>query len=133
MNTIPVQVNDGVLEWPVGVSDHAYMIAYLHSELKVGRLEGGLPAAVVYEAWAFDGRVSWHLWQRDGEWMCTECDTAQIDPHLSLRTRQVLSREIRNRLKLQQLDKQYLEIHETIAFDSDGQAYVAYGCPINFV
>lgn len=133
MMTTVVQVNDGKLDWPSRVPDDAYMIAYLHSELKVGRKEDRLDSAVLYEAWAFDGRVSWHLWQRDGEWVCTECDTSHIAPQHSMRTKQYLSREVKRLLKEQHIDKQFLEVHETIAFDADGQAYIAYGCPINFL
>lgn len=132
MITTTVSVDGGKLQWPKEVPDHAYMIAYLHSELKIGRVEE-LDSFTLYEAWAFDGRTSWHLWQRDGEWVCTALDTAELDPSLVMRSRQYLSDHIRHSLKEKNLDKQYLEIHETIAFDGDGQAYVIYSCPIDLV
>jgi hypothetical protein len=38
-----------------------------------------------------------------------------------------LSKHIRQKIK-----KTKLIIHQTIAWDEDGQAYIAYSCPINF-
>lgn len=132
MITTTVSVDGGKLKWTEEVPDHAYMIAYLHSELKIGRVEE-LDSFALYEAWAFDGRTSWHLWQREGEWVCTALDTAELDPSLTMRLRQYLSDHIRHSLKEKNLDRQYLEIHESIAFDEDGQAYVIYSCPIDLV
>jgi len=132
MKTTAVIVEDGRLHWPSGVPDGAFMIAYLHSELKVGPVEP-LDAGVLYEAWSFDGRTSWHLWQRDGAWVCTALNAESIDPSCVMRSRQYLSEPIQRRLKQQNLAKDCLEILEIIDFDPDGQAYVVYSCPIDFV
>lgn len=128
--TLVVEENGGKIEWPQEITNEAIAIVYMHSSLIFDRDKNSIDSALLYEAWAFDNRYSWHIWQCNARWVCTTYDTSQVDGQLSLRTKQILSESIRSQLRKEQLNKQYLIIHETLEYDEHGQAYVAYSCPI---
>jgi len=131
MRTEPVEVRGGLLAWPSDVPEDAWLLAYTHSELLLGKGPKPLHPTKLYDAWAFDGKASWHLWRRDDEWVCTRVDAQAADRRLAGEQRQLLSDAAVKKLKAQGIDVRYLVIHERYAFDRDGQAYVAYSCPIN--
>ena len=131
MKTLPVDMSGGMLNWPSDVPDDAWFLAYTHSELLVKKGPEPLHPAKLYEAWAFDGKSSWHLWQRDDQWVCTRYDSDSVDKKRVLEERQILSDTVVRKLADEQINARYLMIHELIDFDDDGQAYIAYSCPIN--
>jgi len=131
MITSPVDKRDGLLQWPSDVPKDAWFLAYTHSRLFLEKGPKPLNSATLYEAWAFDGKASWHIWQRDDEWVCTKYDSRMHDPEQVINQRQMLSDGIIRNLRHQGIEAQYLVIHELVEFDGDGQAYVAYSSPIN--
>ncbi|AGA59174.1 hypothetical protein Theco_3118 [Thermobacillus composti KWC4] len=131
MKTLLVEVSGGMLEWPSDVPNDAWFLAYTHSELLLKKGPEPLHPARLYEAWAFDGTASWHLWQREDQWICTKYDADTADKRLVMEGRQVLSDTAIKKLASVQVNARYLVIHELIEFDEDGQAFVAYSCPIN--
>ena len=131
MKTVPVELRDGLLAWSSDVPEDAWLLAYTHSELLLGKGPKPLDPARLYEAWAFDGKASWHLWRRDDDWVCTKVDAEAADGRLIAEQRQILSDAAVRKLRDQGIEARYLVIRERFAFDGDGQAYVAYSCPIN--
>ena len=131
VKTFSVEASGGMLNWPSDVSNEAWFLAYTHSELLIKKGPEPLHPVRLYEAWAFDGRSSWHLWQRDDQWVCTRYDSDSMDKRRVLEERQLLSDAVVKKLASEQIDARYLLIHELVEFDEDGQAFIAYSCPIN--
>ena len=126
-----VEARNGILAWPSEVPNDAWLLAYTHSDLLLKKGPEPLEFAKLYEAWAFDGTSSWHMWQWDDDWFCTRYDSDSVDKRLVVEERQLLSDPTVKKLKSAGFNAQYLLIHELIEFDNDGQAFVAYSCPIN--
>lgn len=118
---------DDKLYWPKEVTADAYTLVYYHSELQIEKLLRPLNLQTLYEAWAFDGKHSWHIWQRDEEWVCTAYHPSVLKEEEKMEVEHYLSKHI-----IQKIKKTKLIIHQTIAWDEDGQAHIAYSCPINF-
>jgi hypothetical protein len=125
--TKPVDREGGRLLWPTDVGNGAYSMVYLHSSLEIKRGIRKLDPELLYEAWAFDGRHSWHLWKWDDEWVCTHCDSKQISEEHSWTIVQRLAPRFR-----QSLGFSSIAIFQVQEYDADGQAYVAYSCPIGW-
>lgn len=115
-----------VIQWPEDIHVDAYTLVYEHSDLKVEQSLPILRQPILYEAWAFDGNVSWHIWEEDGKWVCSIYDSKQDTIEDGIRRKQLLSHPF-----AQKLGKRCLVIYERLAYDSDNQAYVAYSCPID--
>jgi len=131
MITAPAEHRDGLLQWPSDVPEDAWFLAYTHSRLILEKGPKPLKPGTLYEAWAFDGEASWHIWQRNDEWACTKYDAGQHDQRQVLVQRQILSDGMIRKLQNRHIGIRYLVIHELVEFDEDGQAYVSYSCPIN--
>ena len=125
-DTVIVSNQNGQLSWPNEVPTHAYVLIYEHSKLQFQQSVRSINANTLYDAWAFDGTCSWHIWQNDhDEWVCTKYDTRQVHPDQILVEEQLLNihfKEALNRTKLL--------IHRVLEYDQDDQAYVSYACPI---
>lgn len=115
-----------VIQWPDDIHDNAYTFVYEHSNLKIKKAKPTLQGSVLYEAWAFDGNKSWHIWKQDGTWVCSIYDTKQDTIEDGMRRKQLLSRPF-----AKMIGKECLVIYERLAYDEDNQAYVAYSCPID--
>lgn len=111
--------------WPEDISDDAYTLIYTHSKLLLNKGTTELDYTVLYEAWAFDGKKSWHIWNRNGSWVCTVYDSEKCKPTTYIKREQLLLNHIAKTVK-----KEKLVIHELISYDQDDQAYIAYSCPI---
>jgi len=131
VKTMSVETSNDMLTWPSDVPNDAWFLSYTHSELLIKKGPEPLYPVKLYEAWAFDGRSSWHLWQRDDQWVCTRYDSEDVDKRRVLEERQVLSDAVVKKLADEHTNVRYLLIHELVEFDEDGQAFIAYSCPIN--
>lgn len=123
-STIEVQKDGFIL--PKTLPEDVYVLAYLHSELIFKRGKLPIKASELYEAWAFDGKKSWHIWKREGSWVCTSYDSEKLDKAFIVEREQLLMPQFIDRLK-----KDTLVIHHCLAFDEDDQAYIEYSCPID--
>ena len=126
LQTIEVERVGDELKWPEDLSSDAYTLIYSHSKLELNQSQTSLKASKLYEAWAFDGVKSWHIWNRDGTWVCTTYDSRKIDKALVVEREQLLMKQFSK-----STGKDTLVIHHRLAFDQDDQAYIAYSCPIN--
>jgi hypothetical protein len=122
-----LDIESDQIKWPNEVNEEAYTIVYSHSSLYVGKDKIPLDTTTLYEAWAFDGVRSWHIWKKDTEWVCSTYDTSVLPEDHQMEVIHFLAKHVS--LKL---NKTKLVIHQTIDYDQDGQAYIAYACPINF-
>lgn len=122
----PLDCEHSILYWPKEVPEEAYTLTYTHSHLELSKNKAPLKKNLLYEAWAFDGKKSWHIWLRDDGWVCTTYDTTKVKEEDSIEIEQLLAQHI-----AKDVNKSTLIIHQTIAYDSDHQAYIAYSCPIN--
>lgn len=127
LETFSLKVAEGVIEWPANIPETVYTMIYSHSQLQIAKRKPILKENTLYEAWAFDGQKSWHIWKRLNEWVCTYFDTSHDDPTLGIVRGQLLANHFRK-----SLDKTKLVIYERISFDEDNQAHIAYACPIDF-
>lgn len=125
LETFELEIDGSQIIWPTEISNDAYTLIYNHSNLSLNKKKLELYHATLYEAWAFDGKKSWHIWNKNGSWVCTVYDTEKDDPNLFIRREQLLLNHIAKTVK-----KKKLIIHERIAFDEHDQAYIAYSCPI---
>lgn len=125
METYKLDISGPHIEWPADVSEEAYTLIYFHSNLALNRGRQQLRHATLYEAWAFDGKKSWHIWNRNGEWVCTVYNSEKDDSYMVIRREQLLLNHF-----AKTVNKEKLIVHERIAFDEYDQAYVAYACPI---
>lgn len=128
LQTEVIEQVDGEISWPKDLPKDAYTLSYLHSELKLTKAQPTLIANVLYEAWAFDGNKSWHIWNQDGTWVCTTYDARDVDDDLVVEREQLLMNQFKNTTK-----KDTLVLHHRLDFDTDGQAYIVYSCPINLI
>lgn len=125
LETYKLDMNGKQIVWPADLTEDAYTLVYTHSNLSLNKTKKELDGATLYEAWAFDGKKSWHIWNRNGEWVCTVYDKEQDDPKLFIERGQLLLNHV-----AKTVGKEKLVIHERIAFDEHDQAYIAYACPI---
>ena len=125
LETYELEIADGQITWPADLSENAYTLIYTHSQLSLGEGRRVLDHAILYVPWAVDGKKSWHIWNRNGAWVCTEYDTEQDDSDMFIRREQLLLNHF-----AKTVEKKKLIIHERIAFDEHDQAYIAYSCPI---
>src|SRR5699024_9691127 len=110
---------NNVMNWPEDVPDDAYTLIYTHSKLFLQQGLRPLEPMTLYEAWAFDGNKSWHIWQRDHSWICTTYDTEKDDAEHVIKRKQLI---------LPHFTKQFgknatLIVYERIQYDEDDQAY----------
>lgn len=137
LDTYKLEVDGSFLVWPADIPEDAYTLIYTHSNLSLNQRKQKLLHDVLYEAWAFDGVKSWHIWNRHGDWVCTVYDTEKDKEDKDetsdkknnrvhfIRREQLLLDHIARTVK-----KKKLIVHERIAYDEDAQAYIAYACPI---
>lgn len=125
LKTERLQIDNQVVYWPQEVGEEAYTLIYYHDSLDLSQSKEPLDVSLLYEAWAFDGQHSWHVWQHDDDWVITTYDTFQIDKEHTLLTKQYLARFLQKKL-----NKEKLVIHQTIDYDEHGQAFITYACPI---
>lgn len=128
--TLPLETYELVIDgeqivWPEDITDDTYTLVYTHSNLFFNKRKPELHHEKLYEAWAFNGKKSWHIWNRDGKWVCTVYDAENDDESMYIRREQLLLNHIARTVQAEKL-----VIHERIAYDADGQAYIAYACPI---
>jgi|SRR5690625_2907189 len=128
IDVVTVEQDNDLLFWPKDITEDVYTLVYTHSELRLNKGYTKLPEKLLYEAWAFNGKKSWHLWKRDTEWVCTIYDTTKDEQNDVIVTEQLLMKQFANTMK-----KIKLVVYERIAYDSDEQAYIAYSCPIDLV
>lgn len=126
LETVHLQLDNGQIYWPKEVSSNAYVLVYNHSDLIFEQSPKHLDATKLYEAWAFDGVNSWHIWRNDTDWVCTSYDTSKVPEENSMTVKQYLANKFQKKI-----NKKCLVIHQTIAFDEHEQAYIAYSCPID--
>lgn len=125
LETYELSIDGERIVWPTDISNEAYSLIYTYSKLSLNKATPDLYHAQLYEAWAFDGKKSWHIWNRDGKWVCTVYDTEKDDESMFIQREQLLLNHIAKTVQ-----KEKLIIHERIAFDEDEQAYIAYARPI---
>lgn len=126
LKVVKVEQEDNYLFWPKNVTKDVYTLVYTHSALQLNKGFQKLPADELYEAWAFNGKKSWRLWKRDTEWVCTIYDTTVDERDDAIITEQLLMNQF-----TKTTGKNKLIVYDRIAYDTDGQAYIAYSCPID--
>lgn len=125
LTTFLVEREGTHLVWPSDISEYAYTLVYSHSKLHLHQGKPELHANTLYEAWAFDGKTSWHIWKRNDEWVCTTYHASDVNRSYVVQRKQILMQRFQ-----QSTGKNVLVVHHHLNFDDDGQAYIAYSCPI---
>lgn len=125
LKTYDVQFVDEQIIWPKEITKDSYTLIYTHSHLLLNQSLPQLNRHTLYEAWAFNGKKSWHIWKRDNAWVCTVYDAENDDDVMIIQREQLLLPHF-----AKTINKQKLIIQERLAFDTDDQAFIAYACPI---
>lgn len=126
IETTIATLDENIIQWPENMPKDAYTLVYSHSSLQLNKHDVPLKANQLYEAWAFDGKKSWHLWKQGNEWVFTTYDTEMDKENEFIIREQMLANQFKHSMK-----KSKLLVYERIAYDEDNQAYIAYSCPIN--
>lgn len=126
LKTDVLQLRENMIDWPEDVPHNAYSLIYFHSQLQLNKQKSPLNKNLLYEAWAFDSRKSWHIWKRDHEWVCSVYDTRKDRKEDGVFRSQLLANHF-----AKTTSKTSLLVYERIAYDVDAQAYIAYSCPID--
>lgn len=125
LETFKIEIIDGHIIWPNEITKDSYILAYTHSHLLLNKALPKLNCQTLYEAWAFNGKKSWHIWKRDNEWICTVYNAENDDQSMVIQREQLLLPHIERTV-----NKRKLIVLERLDYDTDHQAYIAYACPI---
>jgi len=126
LSTFKVEKKGIHLLWPDDIPENAYTLVYSHSALELQQTKSELQANTLYEAWAFDGQTSWHIWKRNDEWVCTTYQASEVEESYVVQRKQILMKQFQ-----QSTGRNVLVVQHHLHYDNDGQAYIAYSCPIN--
>src|SRR5690625_5843877 len=114
LNTETLEVEGAHVLWPKDIPEGAYTLVYSHSTLQLNKAKPLLEADKLYEAWAFDGKTSWHLWKREDAWVCTTYRTSDVERENAVQRKQILMKSF-----AESTGKNVLVVQHHLSYDDE--------------